>query len=208
MMPSTTRRSLWCLVLVSSLASGCASTKVEGTWQRPEFTDKPIAGPVFVVGVARDETVRRVYEDEMAALLGARGIDVVRSYEKVPGKLDAEAHARLVQAAGAAGARYLLSTALIGQELEPVVTQEPVGMVGGYHRWYGSYYGMSYTRTEVRVQHVYNAETSLTDVAGDRVEWTARTRTTDPSDIEAETRGLVGVLVDAMAEGGLIAPAQ
>jgi hypothetical protein len=83
-MPSSLHRRVapWPLLLALLLAA-CAATTVDGTWTRPETAGRRIEGPVLVVGVARDETVRRIYEDDMAAKLAARGIEAVRSYEVV-----------------------------------------------------------------------------------------------------------------------------
>jgi len=197
----------WSVLLLPLLAA-CAATTIDATWTRPEFAAQRIDGPVLVVGVARDETVRRIYEDDMAAKLAARGIKAARSYEVVAGVLDIDAHDRLLQAARSTGARYLLSTAVIGQDLEQTVFYEPWPYPGfiGYHGWYGAYWGMSWpARTEVRTYPVYIAQTALSRADSDRIEWTARTRTTAPSNVEKETRAFVDVILGALAKDGLVA---
>jgi len=202
---------LW-TVLIAVLLVACATTTLDGSWTRPEFSGKRLQGPVLVVGVARDDTVRRVYEDEMAVRLGARGVRVLRSYELVPGALQDDSVGRLQQAARKAGATHLLSTVVIGQEREAVVYQDPwiYGGWGGYRGWYGSYWGMAYpVRTDVRVYRIYIAQTALTDVTTDRIDWTARTRTTAPTDVEQETRAFVDVIIGALDKAGLlVAPAK
>jgi hypothetical protein len=60
-------------------------------------------------------------------------------------------------------------------------------------------------RTDVRAYNVYLAQTSLTDLNADRIEWVARTRTTETSSIEREVRAFVDVIVESMAKAGLIA---
>jgi hypothetical protein len=198
-------------LLLALLIAACASTTVDGTWTRPESGGQRIEGPVLVVGVARDETVRRIYEDDMAAKLAARGIKAARSYEVVPGVLNRDDPDRLLQVARSAGARYLLSTAVIGQEIEQTIYQDPWLYPGfvGYRGWYGAYWGMSWpARTEVRTYHVYIAQTALTRVDADRVEWAARTRTTAPGNVETETRAFVDVILGAMAKDGLVAVAN
>ena len=203
--------ALW-TVLIALLLVACATTSLDGSWTRPEFAAKRLQGPVLVVGVARDDTVRRIYEDEMAARLGARGVKALRSYELVPGTLRDDSVERLQQAARTAGATYLLSTVVIGQEHEAFVYQDPwiYGGWGGYRGWYGSYWGMAYpVRTDVRVYNVYIAQTALTDVATDRIDWTARTRTTAPTDVRQETRAFVDVIMGALDKAGLLgAPAK
>jgi hypothetical protein len=211
-MPSSLHRRVapWPLLLALLLAA-CAATTVDGTWTRPETAGRRIVGPVLVVGVARDETVRRIYEDDMAAKLAARGIEAVRSYEVVAGVLDVDSHDRLLQAARDFGARYLLSTAVIGRELQQTVHQDfwPTMGFAGYRGWYGAYWGMSWpVYTQVRTFRVYVAQTALVSADADRVEWVARTRTTDPSGIEAETRAFVDVIVGALAKDGLVAAAK
>lgn len=194
-------------VLIALPLAGCATTTLDGTWIRPEFAGKRLEGPVLVVGVARDDTVRRIYEDEMVARLGARGVKALHSYELVPGALQDNSFERLQQAARKAGVTQVLSTAVIGQEQEAVVYQDPriYGGWGGYRGWYGSYWGMAYpVRTDVRVYSVYIAQTALTDVATDRIEWTARTRTTAPANVEEETRAFADVIVDALDRAGLL----
>lgn len=204
--------ALWA-VLIALLLAACATTTLDGSWTHPEFAGKRLQGPVLVVGVARDDTVRRIYEDEMVARLGARGVKALRSYELVPGALQGDSVERLQQAARKAGATHLLSTAVIGQEREAFVYQDPWiygGGYGGYRGWYGSYWSMAYpVRTDVRVYSVYIAQTALTDVATDRIDWTARTRTRAPTDVEQETRAFVDVIVGALDNAGLLgAPAK
>lgn len=202
-----------CIVplLLLAVAACATTTTLDGTWTRPGFAGQRIDAPVLVVGVARDETVRRTYEDEMAARLAARGVKAIRSYESVPGALDRDSHEKIQAAARAAASRYLLSTAVIGQEVEQTVVQDPWPPAGfvGWHGWYRAYWGLSWpARTEVRTYNVYVAQTALTRIDADRVEWTARTRTAAPTDVARETRAFVEVILGAMVKDGLIAAAR
>ena len=200
----------WPLLLTLFLAA-CAATTVDGTWTQPEMAGQRIEGPVLVVGVARDETVRRIYEDDMVAKLAARGVKAMRSYEVVPGALDGEGPERLLKAARAASARYLLSTAVIGVDVEQTVYTDPWAYPGfvGYRGWYGAYWGMAWPAyAQVRTYPVYIAQTALTRADPDRVEWVARTRTTAPGNIESETRAFVDVILGAMARDGLLGAAK
>lgn len=190
------------------LAAGCASTTVDGSWTRPEALGQRIEGPVLVVGVTRDETVRRIYEDHMVARLAARGVKATQSYLGVPGELNSDSPGPLLEQARRSGARYLLSTAVLGQQLEATVIQDPwwpnVGFVG-YRGWYGAYWGMAWpVYTQVRTYAVIIAQTALTRVDADRIDWVVRTRTTAPGNVESETRAFVDVILAAMAKDGLV----
>jgi hypothetical protein len=211
-MPESVARRItpWSILLTLLLAA-CAATTVDGTWTRPGLAGQRLEGPVLVVGVARDEAVRRIYEDDMAAKLTARGIQATRSYDVVPGALDAHGDDRLLAAARAASARYLLSTAVIGVDVEQTIYAEPWPYAGfaGYRGWYGAYWGVAWPAyTQVRTYPVYIAQTALVRADADRVEWVARTRTTAPGNIEAETRAFVDVILGAMARDGLLAAAK
>ncbi len=194
------------LLLVVLLAA-CASTTVDGTWTHPGAAGRRVEGPVLVVGVTRDETVRRIYEDAMVARLKARGIAASPSYAVEPGPLDGDSDAGLLQAARRVGARHLLSTAVIGQDVETTVFADPWPYPGffGYRGWYGANWGMAWPAYgQVRTYRVVIAQTALTSAEADRIEWVARTRTTAPVDIASETRAFVDVILGAMTGDGLI----
>ena len=187
---------------------GCATTTLDGTWTRPGFAGTPLDGPVLVVGVARDETLRRLFEDAMVARLGEQGLKAVPSYAQMPAALERESSDRLAAAARQAGARHILSTAVIGHETEVSVTQDPMWMggMGGYRGWYGGYWGMAYPiRTDVRTYRVYVAQTSLSDAASDRIDWAARTRTTQPSNVEREVASFADLIAKELTKAGLLA---
>lgn len=203
MIPSPVRRIL-APSLATALLAGCATTKVEGSWTSPSFRSESFSGPVFVVGVARDETVRRIYEDLMTEALSKRGVDALRSYEHVPRPIDAGTGDAILSAARLSAARHVLSTAVIARGRETVIYNEPAPL-SGFGSWYGAYWAMSFpSRSTVREYAVYSAETSLTDVASDRVEWTLRTRTTPQGRIETEVRDFVDVVLAAMADQGFL----
>jgi hypothetical protein len=192
-------------VLLSSalLSSSCSSTRVEGTWSRPAFGGRSITGPVFVVGVMRDETVRRLYEDRMAAKLTALGIPALKSYEDISVPLQGKADP-VFDTARREGARYLLSSAVIGHRQQTVV--DAPAMVG-YGGWYSRNWGVGMAGpTTIRQYDVFAVETSLVDVATDRIEWTVRTRSTAGSDLDADVRDFADAILGEMSKAGLVPP--
>src|SRR5215831_20259452 len=62
------------------LLSSCQSTTIQSTWVDPNFTGGPFK-KVFVMGLARDVTSRRVFEDIMVARLQAAGVQAVPAYQ-------------------------------------------------------------------------------------------------------------------------------
>lgn len=207
-MSLTTHRRFAALLVVLAAAAltGCATTtRLDGQWSNPQFESTRITGKVLVVGLTRDETVRRLYEDDMAAQLAARGLSVVRSYEVIPGPLSANSGAQVLAEARHIGAADILSSALVSRQRVQRVYVEPTPAWWGwgYDGWYGHYWPYAMTPTEVRDYDRYVVGTSLTDVKSGKIFWTARTVTESPDTIVREIKGFVKVIVDAMAKANL-----
>ncbi len=185
--------------------AGCATTHVEATWSNPEYAGHAPAGRVFVVGLTRDDTARRLYEDAMTAELRNRGVDAVRSYDSLGAPLADGGGSMLIDAARKAGATRVLATALVSRQNVQRVTVEPVPYRGwDYYGWYGYYWPYGYARAETQDFERYYVSTTLTDAASGRIYWSARTRSDAPGSIEKEIRDFVAVLADTLARGGLL----
>lgn len=190
----------------AAMLTACASTQVDAVWVDPAAAGRKLEAPVLVVGVARDPTVRRLYEDLMVAALKARGLAASPSYAAAD-PIDERSGDALLAAARAQGARTIVSSAVTGQETETRVIQQapPAWGVTGFSGWYGAWYGFSVpVRTEVRTFQTLIAQTAVTRVADGKIEWTARTRTASPTNIEREVQGFVDAIVNAMNRSGLL----
>ncbi len=65
--------------------AGCTSyTQMNGAWVNPEAGRRAPANNVLVIGINRDSTVRRIYEDAIVAQFAARGIQSQPSYKLLP----------------------------------------------------------------------------------------------------------------------------
>jgi hypothetical protein len=74
--------SLRILVLVLALTlgvTGCASTKIVTQWSNPEYAS-PHFKKIMVIGVSRQPSIRRTFEEEFVTKLKAAGVDAVASY--------------------------------------------------------------------------------------------------------------------------------
>jgi hypothetical protein len=184
---------------------GCATTQVEATWLSPEYAGRKIEGKILVVGVTRDETVRRLYEDAMAMRLHGRGVDAVRSYDLVSARLAESDSSLLIEAAKRVGATRILSTAIVGRTHVQRVEVEPVPLVGWtYYGWYGYYWPYGYARTDTYEFDRYYASTTLTEVGSGKVYWSARTRSDASGRIEKEVDDFASVMADTLARDGLL----
>lgn len=196
-------RLLGTLLVVATLG-GCAATRIAGQWKAADAPTFKMAGKVLVVGMTRDETTRRLYEDAMAAELTARGRASVRSYEAADGALPAAGGASLTALAQRLGASSIVSSALVAHEqVQRIVTEPMPDWRWTYLGWYGHYWPLA-VRAEVRTYDRYVAATSLTDVASGKIVWTARTVTESPGAAEREVKAFARVIAEALADAGFL----
>ncbi|MEQ1518764.1 MAG: hypothetical protein ABL931_19970, partial [Usitatibacteraceae bacterium] len=192
------------------LLTGCAATKVDVIWSNPEFAASKIEGKIMVVGLTRDQTMRRVYEDGLVAQFAARGlgtkVNVVRSYEFVEGAFAADGTKTILEAARRQGATAVLSSAVVGHEhITRVTIDEPLGRwYGAYDGWYQHYWPYLYRRADVQVTQRYLASTTLIDVATGKIRWTARSHTDASGNVDEDIKGFASAVMDALAKNGLL----
>jgi hypothetical protein len=192
------------VVALLLLLAACASTRVESQWRHPEASSYRLSGRVLVVGVTRDATARRLYEDAMAAELAARGVTAVRSYDVMAGDLPNDNGAALTAAAQRSSAAAILSSALVAHEqIERVILDPTPQWRASYVGWYGHYWDLV-RRVEVRTYERYVASTSLTEVTTGCIMWTARTLTESPGAMEHEVKVFAQVIAKALAEAALL----
>ncbi len=181
------------------LLAACASTTMRDAWFDPSARSKPFA-KVLVASVGGDLTQRRIFEDILAGQLAAVGVEGVQGYRLLPdGRLTEEQMRDGVLRSGADG---LVLVHLRGVQTRTDVrtTMVPVGPVGpGWWGWYGGWVA----QPQVIQTRIATIETSLFDVASNRLVWTGVTETYDPASFRREADGLARVIVSAIAAHGL-----
>ena len=138
------------LVAVAIVAlSGCASTEVNAQWVNPQAGNHLPVKSVMVMGINRDSTARRVYEDAMVAELSARGVKAVQSYKSVPEEGPAEQQ-KIQAAVASAGADSVLISRTVSVTNEvrvsPGYVAGPPWGFGwpGFYGYYHSYWSAAY----------------------------------------------------------------
>ena len=124
--------------------SACAtSTALNAQWVNPQAGSRLPVKSVMVMGINRDSTARRIYEDAMVAELGARGVKAVQSYKTIPGDGPAEQQAIQSAVAGVGADAVLISrTVSVSNEVRVtpgLVAGPPWGF--GWPGFYGYYHG-------------------------------------------------------------------
>ena len=191
-------------VLPIFLAAGCASTTLTNSWRAPDYNDS--ISSLVVVGVSKQASVRRVFEDEFAAQLEAQGVRAVPSYTLVPedGPIDEDS---LRNAVDSSGADAVIITRLVKVENKVAVTQPSPPITARYPYYYG-YYSRAwvgyYEPPIVQEYDIVIAETTV--FVKDRAEpvWSGTTETFAPTDLKKETTGFANVVIDALVKESLI----
>jgi len=132
-----------------ALSACAASTELNAQWVNPKAGNRLPVKSVMVMGIDRDSTARRIYEDAMVAELTARGVKAVQSYKSLPGDGPAEQQA-IQSAVSSAGADAVLISRTISVTNEvrvsPGYVAGPPWGFGwpGFYGYYHSYWSAAY----------------------------------------------------------------
>jgi hypothetical protein len=202
------RRSTRICVCAAVALAGCAGpTKILQQWQDPAYTGGPMKR-VFAIGVTRESTVRRVFEDAFCARLRARTVECVQSYTLVPedGLAPRDRYEKAVREARADS--VFIAQVLRVEKRTEVVATGPVGF-GGAYGYYGAAWGgplyMGYAAPPAVFQ--YNeafVESRLFSVKSDQPVWTAQSEIFAPSHPQKDSGDFARTMIEALAARKLL----
>ena len=192
------------LIAAALLLGGCAATQIVNQWSNPSYAAVSFKR-ILVIGVSKQTSIRRNFEDEFVAQLRAAGADAVPSYEFTPedGPVEESGLARAVKQAGADA---VITTRLVRVERKAEFIPGTYGPYPGFgfYRWYSSAWVGFYEPPRLRFYDIYISETSLHDVRNDRLVWSGIAKTTQLGDIRQETKEFVEVVIAALREKNLL----
>jgi len=192
------------LTVVAAIVLGaCASTSLVNQWKDPDFTGPPLR-KVLVVGVTKQPSVRRVFEDEFATRLRAAGVQAVQSYTVIPQDGQAD-QAVLEKAVAEVGADGVLVTRLVKSEQQ---TQVSPGYWGpgpgmGFYGWYSSAWAGYYEPATVYTYDVVTLETSVYSPPQSKLLWSGITETFAPTNVQKSAVDYANVIIGALRHQGL-----
>jgi hypothetical protein len=199
------------------LAAGCITTPVtslEISWVTPQLPQAPFK-KLLIITVASDEFVQIAFQDQMAAQLKERGVNAVASHRYFTRYTAAERE-RFRQSIADSDAdavllaRVTLTDASVQHSADAVIGTNGVpyadatGIYGAYGRYYypGSYVGGG----DYAVKTV-TAEASIFLEKGEKLIWSARTRTTNAQNVKsgaAAATQYIAVILEAMKKDKLL----
>lgn len=196
------------VVLLCGLAGCGGGSKVTGSWKDTSFTG-PVTGKMLVVGIARNDTHRRIFEDSLTANLKAVGVDAVSSYVYDDDGVEPNEAAikRVMQQAGAA---FVLVTHVIGSEEQsqyfPAIgaTLVDPGYYGGLYSYYPRVFNYVYMPAQTFDKQTVTLETGLYDAAEGKLIWIGRSSAVNPEMTKKYYKGLTELFVKDLQKEQLI----
>ena len=192
---------LFAALTVALLVSCASTTEINGAWVNPEAGKRRPVHNVLVIGINRDDTARRIYEDAIVVQLAARGIKAQPSYELllelglVP-PLDIKS---VVRDAGV-DAVLVSRTVRVSTEIR-VTPGHSDGPAVFYRMWSGA--AFSTTPNVYTVQNV-EVETRLFDVKDLALLWSGSSTTNPTSSMQQTISEFATVLIKALADAKVI----
>lgn len=192
------------LFLSLMVLQGCSSTKLVTSW-----TDKDYQGEklhkVLVIGMVRDDLMRRHFEDQFVGKLVQDGREAEASYVYMPSLQDYKEEGRLETLVRKIGADAVLITTLKDVEKRKKYVPPRVDYVPSLYGGYG-YYVQSmqpiYTPGYERTDKVVQLETKVFSVKTGKMIWAGATESFNPSSTGKIIDELVRLVVSDMKKAG------
>lgn len=193
------------LLLAWTLAA-CVPHRLGATWVEPGRTPSPFAN-LLVLGVAAKEKVRLAYENSFVAALQARGVKARAGHTLLPEGELADA-GRVRQAVRDSGADGVLITHLAGVTTEtaqvPASNYVTTSLYGGLYPYYGLVFDNVTEPGYYARFRLLAFETNLYDTRRERLVWSGRSQTMDPSSEQTTIGAVIADVTDALATAGFL----
>ena len=193
------------LVFCLLLTTFCARTTLDSVWKDPNYQGVKFK-KVLVVGVAKNQTNRRLFEDKFAAELKTYGTDAISSYTIIPSvdKLD---KATVESKVETLELDAILVTKVVNLKEERTYSRGsyPLRYQRGWHGEYSRGYN-EYTqgRGSYYEYKVVSLETNIYDVQTDKLIWSGWSDTVLEDSVESAIVSLIKVITKSLSDNQLL----
>jgi len=183
-----------CLAVLTS----CLITTLDTAWKSPQYQGGKL-DKILVIGVAKNQTIRRVFEDDFVAKLESYGADAIPSYRIFPTEemLDKNAVEAKIQTLNIDA---VLVTRLVDRKKE---TEYRVSS-NNWYGWYSRSYSNANTSISYKEHEVLKIETEVYDTNTEEMIWSALSDTVTGGPITVELKSLIKVIANGLSDSGLI----
>lgn len=200
MTPLAKRFALFLLVCVF-LPSSCATTKMTDVWRDENY--RGTIGKIVVIGIFKEPDTRKIFEDEFADRLRARGVEATASH-KILSAADLPDKDVVMGEIRKFGADGLLVTRVVDMETQKTHVPGKAYVVPNYYNDYGPYYTYV-SRPGYTVQEGHaDTETNLYGVANEKLIWSGRSSTKFSATRYELIQAFVKIMIDGLSEAKLI----
>jgi hypothetical protein len=195
------------IVFFAMIMAACATTEIKSVWNDASYHGGPLL-KVVVMGLAKDQAVKRLYEDEFVSQLKAHGVQAFPGYSVIPQEKMGDENYILEKIKGL-GVDATLVTRLVDKKTiqtyyPPEMYYAPAPHYRGWNGYYRSSYnymvGPGYTATEEAVV----LETNIYSTQNNQLIWSALSETFMEGSSESLIYSLVQKLIKDMAAKDLI----
>ncbi len=181
-------------VILLLIINSCATTRLTHVWEDSSHTPGPLR-KVMVVGVFRQESERRYFEDEFTRQLKARGTDAVQGYKILPEDEmpDGQMPTRetVVSKMKELGVDSVLITRLVDvNDVEAYDTFPPVMRVQGFY----GYYALC-CQYMVTLQYNVVFDSKIFETKDDKLIWSASSRTVVEGSLDNTLRSFIPAII-------------
>ena len=203
---SSTKTSLL-IVLFLLTVSGCSSTQLVSRWHDTQYTG-PKFKNVLVIGMIKNDTRRRHYEDELVKIIHNNGGNAIASYSLIPELASIDDKAKMTAIVKQTKVDSVVITSLLSIDKEQRTVPARIDYMPATGRGYYGYYRSSYravyqpayniTDTIIRLEtQVYAAKTEA-------MVWSGITESLNPDSIDRIIKETADVIRSDMHKHGLI----
>jgi hypothetical protein len=203
LMKNTIKNSWMSLVIVTLVATGCATTThitgESGLAESPNFGSYR---KVLLAATLQNNDARVEMENAFQSVLATQGVDGVVSYTAIPAPADAS-KAQLVEVLQNAGADAVLVIMVVKRETETKVTTFNSSAFNSDH--YTQYNAGAISSDPLVYEYeIVDLEAKLFDAATEKMVWSIRTESIDPKKLQQDIHDYAKLISDRLVAVGMV----
>jgi hypothetical protein len=192
------------ILFLTVFVAACETTKPVAEWRSKNYQGGAFDN-ILIIGVSKETTVRRLFEDTFVTELKKLKVNAVSSTTIMPAgdeiskqNVDAAIKGKNIDA--------VLVTHLVGVESKEVYTPPTYtpSLYAGYYGYYSHVHSYVYQPGYYTRYKVVKLETNLYDVASGKVVWSTQSETVDPSKVEKLIQSKIKTTIGQLKKQKLI----
>ncbi len=208
-------KKLYTLLFGLFLLSGCSSTTISGAWKDPQLSGEKLQN-VLVVGIAKNDLMKRIYEDSFVQAFKKRGVSGIASYTIIPVEKQGDVNF-IRQQVNDKRFDYVLITSLVDKKTIEIIHPGTTTIEGSrsyygatpYYRNYGNYYNRGYTTIQTMPASksevdVVILETNIYSGASEELIYSVQTETMLYNQTEESVREVVQTITCNLKKNNLL----